>query len=67
MPGIDTITLYLGPANQEEYLEYFISLKPKRIIFNFGMYNRKLEKMAEVAGIDTIEDCTLVMLDMDEF
>lgn len=65
--GIHTITLYLGPANQEEYLDYLIRLKPSRIIFNPGTYNRKLEKMAHDAGIETVEDCTLVMLDMDEF
>lgn len=64
---VHTVTLYLGPANQEEYLDYIISLKPKRIIFNPGTYNRELEKMAEDAGIETVEDCTLVMLDMDEF
>jgi uncharacterized protein len=70
MPAIrdvHTITLYLGPDNQEEYLEYMISLKPKRIIFNPGTYNRKLETMAREAGIEVLQDCTLVMLDMDDF
>jgi uncharacterized protein len=67
LPDIHTITLYLGPANQEEYLDYFISLHPKRIIFNPGTYNRRLEKMAEENGIEVIEDCTLVMLDMHEY
>lgn len=65
--GIHTITLYLGPENQEEYLDYFISLKPRRIIFNPGTYNGKLEKLAREAGIEVIQDCTLVMLDMDDF
>ena len=65
--GIHTITLYLGPGNQEEYLDYLISLKPRRIIFNPGTYNQELENMAAEHGIEVVEDCTLVMLDMEEF
>lgn len=65
--GIHTVTLYIGPDNQSEYLDYLISLKPKRIIFNPGTYNRKLEKLAHEAGIETIEDCTLIMLDMGDY
>ncbi len=65
--NIHTVTLYLNPDNQEEYLDYILSLKPRRIIFNPGTYNRKLDDMAREAGIETIEDCTLVMLDMDEY
>jgi uncharacterized protein len=70
MPDLDnihTVTLYLSPDNQEEYLDYFISLKPKRIIFNPGTINRKLEKMAIDAGIETLEDCTLIMLDTGDY
>lgn len=65
--GVHTITLYLGPDNQEEYLDYMISLKPKRIIFNPGTFNPKLEKLAREAGIEVVQDCTLVMLDMEDF
>ncbi len=63
MEDIHTVTLYLGPENQEEYLDYIISLRPKRIIFNPGTYNHKLEKMAKNADIECLEDCTLIMLD----
>lgn len=66
-PDIHTITLYLGPKNQEEYLDYFMALKPKRIIFNPGTHNKKLEQMAAEAGITTVKDCTLIMLDMGDF
>lgn len=62
IPDVDTITLYVGPQNQTEWYDYIISLKPKRIIFNPGTENFKLEEMAQKAGIETIEDCTLVML-----
>ncbi len=65
--SLHTVTLYLGPGNQEEYLDYIISLKPRRIIFNPGTYNRKLEDLARENGIETIEDCTLIMLDMGEY
>ena len=33
---VDTVTLYLGAPNQSEYIEYIISLKASRIIFNPG-------------------------------
>ena len=37
--GIDTVTLYLNPKNQEEYYDYIISLKPRRVLFNPGTEN----------------------------
>jgi predicted CoA-binding protein len=64
---LHTITLYMNPTNQEDYLEYLIGLKPKRIIFNPGTHNPKLENMAREAGIETEDDCTLIMLDMGLF
>ncbi|MFO7872958.1 MAG: CoA-binding protein [Bacteroidales bacterium] len=63
MTDIHTVTLYVGPDNQEGYEDYIISLKPERIIFNPGTYNRRLDEKAEKAGIETVEDCTLIMLD----
>lgn len=59
---VDTITLYIGPAHQIEWYDYFLSLKPKRIIFNPGTENPDLELLANKSGIETIEGCTLVML-----
>ena len=67
IPDLHTVTMYLNPEKQEPYLDYILELKPKRIIFNPGSYNPKLDKMARVAGIQVLEDCTLVMLDMDDF
>lgn len=60
--GIDTVTLYVGPARQAAYYDYLFSLKPKRIIFNPGTENPELMRRAEAAGIETVEGCTLVML-----
>lgn len=59
---IHTIALYLNAERQREYLDYFISLKPKRIIFNPGTENGELIKLARANGIDLVFDCTLVML-----
>lgn len=59
---IDTITLYLNPVHQQQYYDYILSLKPKRIIFNPGAENDELAEMASVKGIEPVEACTLVML-----
>lgn len=59
---VDTITLYIGPNHQTEWFDYIINTQPKRIIFNPGTENEKLEKLARENGIETIEGCTLVML-----
>jgi uncharacterized protein len=65
--GIDTVTLYLNPRNQQEYYDYILSLKPKRIIFNPGTENEELEKLAEKNGIQPLEACTLVMLGTGQY
>jgi len=33
---IDTVTLYIGPKHQHQYMDYVVSLQPKRVIFNPG-------------------------------
>ena len=64
---IDTVTLYVGPQNQEAWKEYIFSLKPKRIIFNPGTENSTLLNDAKAKGIDCIEACTLVMLSIGNY
>ncbi|MFM6954626.1 MAG: CoA-binding protein [Sphingobacteriaceae bacterium] len=59
---IDTITLYVGPANQGTYYNYILQIKPKRLIFNPGTENPELEKLARSKGIETLRACTLVLL-----
>lgn len=63
----DTVTLYLNPGNQKQYYDYILDLKPKRIIFNPGTENDELRDMAEKAGIDTMEACTLVLLSTGQY
>jgi len=64
---VDTVTLYLNPARQEEYYDYIISLHPRRIIFNPGAENEELEQLAKKNNIQTMEACTLVLLSTGQF
>jgi predicted CoA-binding protein len=59
---VHTITLYMNPHNQEAYYDYILQLKPERIIFNPGTENDALASRARAQGIETVFDCTLVML-----
>lgn len=65
--GVDTITLYVGPAHQEEWYEYFMSLRPNRIIFNPGTENSELKRLSEKHGIETDYACTLVLLNTGQY
>jgi uncharacterized protein len=60
--NIHTVTLYIGPQNQPEYYSLLLKLKPKRVIFNPGTENSELQKILKETGIETTNDCTLVML-----
>lgn len=65
--GVDTVTLYLNPTHQQQYYDYILSLKPKRIIFNPGAENDELTDLAIKNGITPIEACTLVLLSTDQY
>lgn len=64
---IDTVVLYLSPRRQEEYYDYIISLKPKRIIFNPGTENFIFSEKARNNGIKTDNACVLVMLTLNKY
>jgi predicted CoA-binding protein len=64
---VDTITLYLNPVNQQQYYDYILNLKPKRIIFNPGTENEYLIKKAKENDIETVVGCTLVMLSIGNY
>jgi predicted CoA-binding protein len=64
---IDTVTIYLNPANQKEYYDYIISLRPKRLIFNPGAENDELFDLAKQHHIQPQEACTLVLLSTGQF
>lgn len=64
---VDTITLYVGPQNQQPLYDYILSTNPQRIIFNPGTENLELEMKAQQQGIETVLGCTLVMLSVGEY
>ncbi len=64
---IHTITLYINPVAQEAFYDYLLSLNPKRIIFNPGTENHTLKQLAQAQGIETVENCTLVLLNNNLF
>ncbi len=65
--GADTITLYVGPKNQLEWLSFILACKPKRVIFNPGTENPSFQSEIEKNGIEVIEACTLVMLSIGNY
>jgi len=64
---VDTVTLYLSPPRQPLFYDYILSLNPKRIIMNPGTENNELKELAQKKGIEVVEHCTLVMLNMGDF
>ena len=65
--NIHSVTLYLSSKNQTNYLDYIISLKPKRVIFNPGTENPDFYKTLQKHDIEFLEACTLVMLSLDTY
>ena len=64
---VDTVTLYLNPIHQQQYYDYILSLKPRRIIFNPGAENDELAELATQNGITPKEACTLVLLSTNQY
>ena len=67
LAGIDTVTLYLNPANQKQYYDYILSLQPKRVIFNPGTENDEFEELLTAKGIKSQAACTLVLLSTGQY
>ena len=65
--NVDTVTLYLSPVRQETYYDYLLKLKPRRVVFNPGTENKKLESLLREAGIETEQACTLVLLATNQY
>lgn len=64
---IHTVTLYMNENNQRTWEQRILALEPQRIIFNPGAENRVLEKAARAQGIETLDACTLVMLNTGQY
>jgi predicted CoA-binding protein len=65
--GVDTVSLYVGPRNQDYWKDYIKGLKPKRVIFNPGTENDEFQDELEKEGIEVEEACTLVLLSMGSY
>lgn len=66
--NIDTVTLYVGPQNQEDLIDYVVeTIVPKRIIFNPGTENPEFISKAESKGIFCEVACTLVLLSTNQY
>ncbi|AFL81544.1 putative CoA-binding protein [Aequorivita sublithincola DSM 14238] len=65
--NIDTVTLYLNPKRQEEFYDYIVSLKPKRVIFNPGTENPEFYEILQKNNIESEVACTLVLLGTNQY
>ena len=65
--AIDTVTLYLNPKAQQDYYDYILSLKPRRVIFNPGTENPEFYKILEANNIKYEVACTLVLLATNQY
>ena len=64
---IHTVTLYLNPLRQQEFYEYIVSLKPRRVIFNPGTENPEFYQILREHHIDVEIACTLVLLSTNQY
>ncbi len=64
---IHTVTLYLNPKRQQEYYDYIVALKPKRVLFNPGTENPELYEILKTHNIAFEEACTLVLLSTQQY
>ena len=60
-------TLYLNPKNQEDYYDYIISLKPRRVLFNPGTENPEFYEILKQNNIEIEVACTLVLLATNQY
>ena len=64
---VHTVSIYLSPQHQEQYLDYILELKPQRVIFNPGSENPPMMDKLEKEGIEVLAACTLVMLSVNNY
>jgi hypothetical protein len=64
---IHTISLYLAPQKQDQYINFILKLKPHRLIFNPGTENKILAKKLTASGILWENACTLVLLSTNQY
>jgi predicted CoA-binding protein len=65
--NIHTVLIYVGPSRQYEIVDYVISLRPKRVIFNPGTENPEFEQLLESYEIEVDKACSLVLIGTGRF
>ena len=65
--AVDTVTLYVNSKAQQDYYDYILSLKPRRVIFNPGTENPEFYKLLSEKSIQFEESCTLVLLSTNQY
>ena len=66
-PDVHTVTMYLNAINQQEYYDYLLELRPKRVLFNPGSENPELENILKKNAIPYERACTLVLLGTGQY
>ena len=64
---IDTITVYVNPSILVRRVDDMISVNPRRVILNPGTESDEVSERLQEAGIEVLEDCTLIMLSAGTF
>lgn len=64
---VDTLILYLRPERAEALAEQMVGLVPRRVIFNPGTESESIAEKLDAAGIETVNACTLVLLQSRQF
>ena len=62
----DIVLMYLSKANQKQYENILIELKPEKIIFNPGAENREFAEKLKNNGTQVVESCALVMMSINK-
>jgi len=65
--NIHTVSIYLKPQNQSQYINYILKLNPQRVIFNPGSENEVLMNKLEEKKISCENSCTLVLLSTNQY
>lgn len=64
---VDTITMYVNASLSDPMEAEILSARPRRVIFNPGTENPRLEKNLSASGIHVEIACTLVLLQTGQY
>lgn len=64
---LDTLTMYLSPERSTALRDEILQAEPRRVIFNPGAENPALAEALRRQGAETLDACTLVMLNTGQF